>query len=50
MRYSRVAQESKGEIDGLRISGLSWGNSNLNTIIAMHGWLDNADSYLELAP
>ncbi len=50
MPYSRVAQERKWEIDGLRISGLSWGNSNLPTIIALHGWLDNAASFAELAP
>ena len=50
MSVRRVAQEREWKIDGLRISGLSWGDSALPTIIALHGWLDNAASFLKLAP
>ena len=45
-----MAQEREWKIDGLRISGLSWGDSALPTIIALHGWLDNAASFWKLAP
>ena len=50
MSVKRVEQEREWEIDGLRIRGLSWGDATLPTIIALHGWLDNAASFLELAP
>ena len=50
MSVRRMAQEREWKIDGLRISGLSWGDSVLPTIIALHGWLDNAASFWKLAP
>tara|TARA_B100000287_G_scaffold210254_1_gene198419 strand:+ start:347 stop:1207 length:861 start_codon:yes stop_codon:yes gene_type:complete len=50
MSVRRIAQEREWKIDGLRISGLSWGDSALPTIIALHGWLDNAASFWKLAP
>ena len=50
MSVRRMAQEREWKIDGLRISGLSWGDSALPTIIALHGWLDNAASFWKLAP
>ena len=50
MSGRRMAQEREWKIDGLRISGLSWGDSALPVIIALHGWLDNAASFWKLAP
>jgi len=32
------------------IKGLCWGKDNPNKILALHGWLDNAASFCELAP
>ena len=37
-------------VDGLTYRGLSWGASSLPTVIAIHGWLDNALSFAKLAP
>ena len=36
--------------DGLRYSGLEWGPSDGEPIIALHGWLDNALSFSVVAP
>ena len=33
-----------------RISGLCWGQGNKKKILALHGWLDNAASFAQLAP
>ena len=46
------AQSSSVEfvVDGLTYRGLSWGSSSLPTVIAIHGWLDNALSFAKLAP
>ncbi len=32
------------------IKGLCWGQGNKNKILALHGWLDNAASFCQLAP
>ena len=32
------------------IKGLCWGAGNKNKILALHGWLDNAASFCQLAP
>ena len=32
------------------IRGLNWGAGNNNKILALHGWLDNAASFYQLAP
>ena len=37
-------------IDGLRIAGLSWGDHDSVPLLALHGWLDNANSFAVLAP
>lgn len=38
------------DLDGFRISGLHWrGDADLPTL-AMHGWLDNAASFIPIAP
>lgn len=33
-----------------KIKGLVWGQGNKKKILALHGWLDNAASFCELAP
>jgi pimeloyl-ACP methyl ester carboxylesterase len=38
------------EANGLRIEGLSWGDSGDTPMLALHGWLDNAASFSRLAP
>ncbi len=37
-------------VDGLRIAGLSWGDPSKPPVLALHGWLDNANSFAVLAP
>lgn len=44
------AREWAMSADGLRYSGLEWGNPEGYPIIALHGWLDNALSFSVLAP
>ncbi|TAL62476.1 MAG: alpha/beta hydrolase, partial [Legionella sp.] len=36
-------------IPGFNIAGKSWGDSNNPPILALHGWLDNANSFEQLA-
>ena len=38
------------QLDGLTISGLSWGDPKGKPLLALHGWLDNAASFNEIAP
>lgn len=38
------------EIDGLRLAGLRWGTPGGTPVLALHGWMDHADSFRELAP
>lgn len=33
-----------------KIKGLVWGQGNIKKMLALHGWLDNAASFCELAP
>ena len=37
-------------VNGLKISGLAWGDPQLPPILMLHGWLDNAASFALLAP
>ncbi|MEH6610568.1 MAG: alpha/beta hydrolase [Halioglobus sp.] len=43
-------RECVWQIDGLQIAGLAWGNPEMPPMLALHGWLDNAASFNELAP
>jgi pimeloyl-ACP methyl ester carboxylesterase len=38
------------ELDSISLSGLEWGSNHSDTILAFHGWLDNAASFNRLAP
>ncbi|HEX7817211.1 alpha/beta hydrolase [Dyella sp.] len=38
------------ELPHLTLTGLRWGRSNTPTLLALHGWLDNAASFSTLAP
>ena len=38
------------DVDGLRLTGLSWGPDDGVPVLALHGWMDHADSFRELAP
>ena len=43
-------QEFRLEVDGLTYAGLLWGDPESPLVLALHGWLDNALSFAELAP
>ncbi|WP_320178651.1 alpha/beta hydrolase [Roseovarius pacificus] len=38
------------EVDGLCLAGLAWGPANGTPVLMLHGWMDHADSFRELAP
>lgn len=38
------------EIKGIEIHGLQWGNPSGEKVLALHGWLDNAETFSNLAP
>ena len=42
-------QQRQFEINGLRLAALEWPGEGL-PVIALHGWLDNAASFIPLAP
>jgi hypothetical protein len=37
-------------LDGMKIAYQEWGNQNLRKVIALHGWLDNSNSFKYLGP
>ncbi len=45
-----TATECRWEIDGLVLAGLAWGPEDGTRVLALHGWMDHAASFQELAP
>ncbi|MAS45383.1 MAG: alpha/beta hydrolase [Rhodobacteraceae bacterium] len=44
------ARDCRWEIDGLTLTGLEWGPPDGTPVLALHGWMDHAASFRELAP
>lgn len=44
------AEEITIPITGLNIAALAWGPKDGKPILALHGWLDNAASFIQIAP
>jgi pimeloyl-ACP methyl ester carboxylesterase len=44
------ARELSFAVNGLRLTAKTWGDANGMPTIALHGWLDNANSFDRLAP
>jgi pimeloyl-ACP methyl ester carboxylesterase len=42
--------EGRWNVDGLRLTGLEWGAEDGTPVLALHGWMDHAASFQELAP
>jgi len=42
--------EYEWDVDGLRLTGLVWGRHEDTPVLALHGWMDHAASFKELAP
>lgn len=45
-----ITEEIRIQVNGIELAAKQWGGQELPTIIALHGWLDNAASYDRLAP
>ncbi|WP_136439903.1 alpha/beta fold hydrolase [Pacificoceanicola onchidii] len=43
-------QDCTFDVDGLRYAGLAWGPEDGVPVLALHGWMDHAESFAELAP
>jgi len=49
MRAGEPRAES-WQVNGLSLSGLSWGEPGASPLLALHGWLDNAASFSLISP
>ncbi|MBL4869126.1 MAG: alpha/beta hydrolase [Pseudomonadales bacterium] len=47
---SRVVKEVSFKVNSLTLAGKMWGDDKGQPVIALHGWLDNANSFDYLAP
>lgn len=50
MDNDAVPRECEWLIDDLSFAGLSWGPEDGTPVLALHGWMDHAGSFQELAP
>ncbi|MEZ5501913.1 MAG: alpha/beta hydrolase [Halioglobus sp.] len=46
----RNAVPQQWQVNGLQLAGLSWGEPGQKPLLALHGWFDNAASFVCLAP
>lgn len=45
-----TATERRYQLDGIELAALHWGDPEAPLIVAVHGWLDNAQSFAPIAP
>lgn len=45
-----MAEAMTWDVDGLRLAGLGWGPLDGVPVLALHGWMDHAESFAVLAP
>ena len=45
-----MTTECSWQVDGLHYAGLAWGPEDGVPMLAVHGWMDHAESFAELAP
>ncbi len=43
-------RERVWDVDGLRLAGVEWGPDDGTPVLALHGWMDHAESFRALAP
>ncbi|MCA0042494.1 alpha/beta fold hydrolase [Celeribacter litoreus] len=47
---SAQGRECQWDVDDLHLTGLAWGPEDGVPVLALHGWMDHAESFRELAP
>jgi len=47
--HYNLGNDVEFQLPHIRLSGKCWGDSSKPLLLALHGWLDNADSYVPLA-